>query len=454
MATDIRAKLAAARSKQAAAPQGRAVVRLEEVNVKDGIGIGEVISGLGVGEKITFRFSGKLEAADYMKGRTKVDLNEGTVQIEGLKKNGDIFDTRWVKTFRPKADEQTIQDNAVFTLRAGKTRGGDDFANLNEVKVANETYAKSVDDMRAAMINAIDTDGAVTLMVAPVGAAPVVHPIYAKSTKNEDGTYTRESGEAAFNRFDAEINDGQPGGVEAVFGEALADVGVSVVPTRSIRIGTGTWDAVQESIEANGRGGPVNVVDMTVTSPAIRLAAAYTKIEVEADQVAVREAFLKSANADATEKFLEKGFAGVEARDIEKFLADNGQTMVATPRGYGFVQGAYLTKAYDASKPDSDVMVTKTFATSAATPFPKVEAFKDIRESYYKEADNVLANIASLHLSKDVAAPAAAQEKAATPEAAAPVADPDAGAPAMDDIDDLLSQVGDDLDIPDGDHQP
>lgn len=455
MAMDIRAKLAAARMKQAAAPNGRAVVRLEEINVKDGTGTGEVISGLGVGEKITFKFSGKLEAADYTKGRTKVDLNEGTIQIEGLKKSGDVYDTRWVKTFRPKNDEQTIESNAVFTLRSGKTRGGDDYANLNEIKIDDEKFVNTVDDMKAAMIAAIDAEGAATLMVAPQGSSPVIHSVYAKSVKAEDGTYSKESGQTVFDRFDSEINEGQPGGVEAVFSEALGSVGVSIVPTRSIRIGNGTWDAVQESLEANGTGGPVNLRDLTVTSVAIRLTAAYTKMEVEADQQAVREAFLAGANADATAKFLEKGFAGVEPRDIEKFLADNGQKMVSTPRGYGFAQGAYLTKAYDTSNPDSDVMVTKTFATSAAAPFPKVEAFKAIREEYYQEADKVLANIAAMHLSKDVDGPG--EDKAGVAEekkdvkakaAAEPKPDPDAGSPAMDDIDDLLAQVGDDLDTP------
>lgn len=455
MATDIRAKLAAARMKQAAAPSGRAVVRLEEINAKDGTGTGEVISGLGVGEKITFKFSGKLEAEDYTKGNTKVDLNEGTIQIEGLKKAGDVYDTRWVKTFRPKNDDQKIESNAVFTLRSGKTRGGDDYANLNEIKIGDEKFTNTVEDMKAAMIAAIDAEGAATLMVAPHGASPVIHSVYAKSVKGEDGTYSKESGQAVFDRFDTEINEGKPGGVAAVFGEALESVGVSIVPTRSIRIGNGTWDAVQESLEANGRGGPVNVVDMTVASVAVRLAAAYTKMEVEADQQAIRDAFLKSANADATAKFHEKGFAGVEQRDLEKFLADNGQKMVSTPRGYGFVQGAYLTKAYDTSNPNSDVMVTKTFATSAAAPFPKVEAFKEIRAEYYAEAEKVLANIAALQLTKGIDGPAgggagsAGGAAGATPEPTPePKADPDAGAPAMDDIDDLLAQVGDDLDTP------
>lgn len=455
MAMDIRAKLAAARMKQAAAPNGRAVVRLQEINIKDGMGTGEVISGVGVGEKITFKFAGKLEAADYTKGRTKVDLGEGTVQIEGLQKAGDTYDTRWVKTFRPKNDDQQIVDNAVFTIRSGKTRSGDEYANLNEIKVDAEKFTNSVEDMKAAMITAIDAEGAVTLMVAPSGAAPVVHSVYAKSVKNEAGVYVKESGQSVFDRFDTEINEGKPGGVAEVFGEALADVGVSVVPTRSIRVGGGTWDAVQESLEAKGNGGPVNLKDMTVTSAGIRLAAAYTKMEVEADQQAVRDGFLKSANADATAKFLEKGFAGVEQRDIEKFLADNGQKMVSTPRGFGFVQGAYLTKPYDTNNPESGIMVTKTFATSAAAPFPKVEAFKEIRAEYYAEAEQVLANIAALQLTKGLDGPAgggaggAGSAGAATPEPTPqPKADPDAGAPAMDDIDDLLAQVGDDLDSP------
>jgi len=468
---NIKDALNKARGKRQAAPRGRAIVEVQSVDTASNTFTGKILVGVGAGEEIRIRLNNdvdqrQLSAEGLMKGRTKVDLPKdgmpgGTVQVEGLtrKDKNDFYDVRWAKTFQPKphSDGQTAHLGSTFRLNVIQNRdNGERWASVAIADVENETFARDAESMKAAMIKAFDDRGGVTLATVGDDGEPIEVSYYTRNRKTEDG-YVRESGAERFEEF--EKNLGQS--LEEVFGEVLKSNGISVVPTQGIRVGNETWAAVEEKLEERGRGGPVDPSMFMLTPLAGRFAGAFNRLETEADKKAVIDAFKAQANEDAKEKYQAKGFAGVEDRDIKAFLDAQGVTLTVTPDAgqqgrpaMGYVSGGFLTLPYDRDNPEtSDVMITKTFATTAAAPFLPVKAFEAIRARYYEELPEALKEIAANILSGDKAAvkeaPAAATEAPAAAETPKAVEETAANAGddlEIEDIDDMLDDIGDEID--------
>lgn len=454
---DIKAALKKARSSgQSASPRGRAIVEVSSFNAAENTATGKIIDGLGVGETITFQLSGKLGVEDYVKkSKTKVALADGeapggTLQVEGLQKQDgkDVYKTRWVKTFRSKPDDkQVLHAGKTFALRVFERRDGGDVkrtANIDIIDVAGEAHVTDVAALRAAMVEAIDKTGAVTLMTVTPDGDPIIQPYYAKRVKQEDGTYLRQSGEARVAEFEERLAQSADTNLEEVFGPVMDKAGVSVIATTSLRIGTGTWDAVEEKIEEKGRGGPVDPESFRFATLAMRFAAGVRRMEVDADRKAVADAFLRTANEDAKAKFHEKGFAAVEDRDIRSFLEAYGAKMIEAPSdAVGFVSGSILTLPYNLETPENGEMVTKSFNVTAAAPFPPVKAFEDLRKAYYADGVEVAKAVAEAELGGKTQEKASETAPKAPAETAAPAAD---ATPAVqdinpDDIDDLMMEI-------------
>lgn len=445
---DIKAALNKARNTgRNATPRGRAIVEVHSFNENDNTATGKILNGIGAGEMITFNLSGKLTAKDYTKkGRTQVQLfggdkRGGTLQVEGLsKKDGkDVYDTRWVKTFQPKPEDgQNMHLGKTCTLSVYK-KGKSGAANLNILNTESEVFAKNVGEMRQAMIDAINQTGALAIMTVLEDGESYIRNEYAKSVKLEDGSYTRETGESWMERFDADLA-GADMSFDAIFSGALESKGVSIVPVTSLRVGTGTWEAVEEKINEGKRGGSVDPEHFKIASLSMRFAAAYRALDVEADRDAVTKSFLASANEDAKARFHQSGFGAVEPRDIEKFLSESGVSVMKTPDRNGYVYGGILTMPYDKENPENGEMVTKFFNVNAAAPFPPVKVFEDIRKEYYEEMKAAVQSIAENALDGVKNSSDGGKPKAeASTEAAAPAVDETPI--ADDDIDDLLGDI-------------
>lgn len=448
---DIKAALKKARSAgRTATPRGRAIVEVTGFDVKENTATGKILDGLGAGETITFKLSGKLTAEDYTKkSRTKVitaegDTPGGTLQVEGLaKKDGsDVYETRWVKTFQPKPEDgQNLHVKSTCTLSVYKTKGGKTAANLNVLDMPNEAHVTDISELRSAIVAGLNKTGAITMMTVTEEGDAIINPCYTKRVKQEDGTYLRQSGEDWLAEFESSLQDGSGVTLEEVFGSVMDKSGVSIVPTTSLRIGTGTWDAVEEKLSEGQRGGPVDPESFKPASVSGRLAGAYARLDIEADRDAVVKSFLSSANEDAKSRFHEGGFAAVEPRDVQAFLDKSGLSLTKVPEGNGFISGGILTLPYDKDKPENGEMVTKTFNVTAAAPFPPVKAFESIREAYYAEMLDAVRAIADMELSgakADAKSEAPAKEDKPSASAAA-IAD---ASPVMDDdIDDLLGDI-------------
>ena len=451
---DIKAALKKARGTgRAATPRGRAVVEVHSFDDKANTATGKIVDGLAAGEIITFEISGKNTIADYTKkSKTKVELPNGdkpggTLQVEGLQKvdGKDVYKTRWVKTFqsKPGADSQHMLNGMTFALKPlnRKDSNGVQVANLDVLDMAGETHAKSLDELRAAFKAAVDKDGGVTIMAVTPEGDPLVQTYYGKAEKREDGTYVRETGESRLEVLEKRLaeNVGHP--FDEIFGPLVEGAGVSVVPTKSTRIGSGTWQAVQEKVEEAGRGGPVDPSTFQFTKLPGRFAGAVARLEVEADRKAVIDAFLNEANEDAKARFHEKGFGAVEERDIQSFLDKRGVKLIALAEdAQGYISGSILTMPYDANDLDKGAFVTKTFNTTAATPLPPVKAFEEVRKAYYEEVVKAAKAIAELELN-------GAKKNAGTPAAATTAPAAAEAAPAenlgADEIDDLLGSIAD-----------
>lgn len=173
---DLKAALSKARGNgRNATPRGRAIVEVHGFDEKAETATGKIIDGQGAGEMITFELSGRLKAVDYLnKPKTKVELADGdkpggTLQVEGLTKadGKEVYKTRWIKTFQSKpSDNQDLLSGQTFTLKElnRKDANGVGVANIEILDMAGETHAKTVDELRKAFIDAVDKDGAVTLM--------------------------------------------------------------------------------------------------------------------------------------------------------------------------------------------------------------------------------------------------------------------------------------------------
>lgn len=460
---DIKAALMKARgAARTATPRGRAVVEVHSFDEAAGTATGKIVDGTAKGDVITFAVNGHLGVSDYLKkAKYKVELPDGdkpggTLQVEGLeKKDGsDVFATRWVKTFqsKPNSDEQTAHYGETFKLNILNRKDSNNVQVVNVIALdmPGETHVKDLGELKAAMIAAMDAKGAVTVMGVTPDNDPIEQTYYTKAVKNADGVYVRQPGAERFEQIEADLRDRAGVEIADVFGPMLAKTGVSVVPTSSTRIGSDTWSSVEEKLEEGKRGGPVDPSMFTFTTIGTRLAYAVNRLESDADKEAVKAAFLGQANEDAKAKYHAKGFAGVDERDIVSFLEAREIKLIETPNsGRGYVGGSVLTMPFDSSNPDSGVMVTKAFNTTAAMPFPPVKAFEDLRRAYYEEMTVAAKAIAAVELSAKGPDVSEKSETKAADKAADKVeaAAPDAATPENDDaagIDALLGSIADD----------
>lgn len=463
---DIKAALLKARgATRTATPRGRAIVEVHSLDEAAKTATGKIVDGTAKGDIITFAIKGHLSVADYLnKAKYKIEMPDGekpggTLQVEGLEKkdNSDVFNTRWIKTFqsKPQSDDQTAHFGEVFKLNMLNRKDANNVQVVNVISLdmANETHVTDVEALKTAMIAAMDAKGAVTIMGVTPDGDPIEQTYYTKAVKDEAGVYQRQPGAERFAQMEADLKAGA--GVELidVFGPLLEKSGVSVVATSSTRIGSDTWGAVEQKIDDGERGGPVDPAMFVFTGAAGRFAYAVNRLESEADRDAVKAAFLGQANEDAKAKYHAKGFNGVDDRDIVSFLEAREVKLIETPTtGRGYVGGAFLTQPFNPSNPDSGIMVTKAFNTTAATPFPSVKAFADLRRSYYDEMTVAAKQIAAVELgAKGPAveeAPKAETKAEEKPAAEAPAAA--AATPAADELDDaagidaLLGSIGDD----------
>lgn len=451
---DIKAALRKARGTGAAAsPRGRAIVEVESFDTDKNTATGTIIDGMGKGEKITLQLAGHLTAKDYTKGKYKVSTG-GSLQVEGLQKadGSDVYKTRWVKTFQAKPEiGHTLHTGQMHALKVITSR--DDKGNLRRrgnvdiLDMEGETHVTDITQLRKAMIDAVDKTGAVTIMTVTPGGDPVVNSYYARAVKQDDGSYSRESGEARIAMLEERLKSNSNVTLEDLFADVMAGPGISVLPTTSLQIGGDTWKMVEKYIDEGGQGGPINPMAFKLASPGARLANAYARLDVEADRAAVVKAFLDSANEDAKARFHEKGFAAVEPRDIRAFLESRNLKLVDidtdTP---GYVSGSILTLPFDKEKPENGSMVTKSFNITAPTPLPPVKAFEEIRSTYYSEMLDGLKSIAEAELGTGKTAEKA--DEKGKPASTAPASDKAPAAemePAdeidIDDIDDLITDL-------------
>lgn len=395
-AISIKSALAKAQQNRKATPRGKALIQVSSIDEKNSMITGKIIDGTAVGDEITFSPGGHLDIKDYtQKKRTKVDIPGGVLRVEGLEKaSGDNFKTRWCKTFQAKAnDGQTLAVNQTFKLVPTRTKdkNGVQRVNLNVLDMEEETFTHDLDSFTKAIADAFEKQRAFTVMSTDENGEPFEFTYYRKGGYDEDGQYVLNPVDQEVERFFESIGDEG----NEVLNKTLATVGVSVVPTRSIAIGSDTWRAVQDMIDeakAAGktpRGGNVDPADFSVTSSGIRFAAAVARLDSDDQKEAIKQRFFSFANDDMKAAFAEGGFAAISNSDMKAFLASEGVSIL-DPKSAGYATGAILTRPYNADNPDSSHMVTKTFGIYAATPFPKVEAFKDVRDRYYSEMENAV----------------------------------------------------------------
>jgi len=259
---------------------------------------------------------------------------------------------------------------------------------INIMDVKNEKFCTDIDAFRAAVLDAYSTTGAFTMMAVSPDNDPIDLFYYRRSEKKESGYDYKNTAEQDVAEFFSNLGDD---GIEAMK-EILAHKGISVVPTQSMRVGSDTWMEVKAKTEEaklagkRNSGANIEMVDFEVSTIGARFARSLAGLDTDDQRKRVIDAFLAQANDDQKLAFGKNGFAGISNKDMQSFLAGRGVTVIDVPTE-GYTSGSVVTKPYDSEKPEGRAMVVKTFPVYAATPFPAVEAYKDIRTAYYAEMD-------------------------------------------------------------------
>lgn len=445
---NVKAALNKARGTRKQMPKGRAVVEVTGFDKTAGTVTGKVIDGVGAGETITFTPGGRLTVADYTKkGRTFVEAPGGLLRVEGLaldEKTG-VYKSRWCKTFAAKRNaDENVLNGQVFKLNttSKKDSNGVDVVFLNALSLTEESHVADMDAFKASVREGY-AKGAFNLY----GVTPendVIDLFYYRDGKKTEDGYVLNDVDAETEEFFKKLGEE---GIDAV--KVMLDhSGVSIVPTKSIRVGSSTWEGVQEKIEeAKGtgkpaNGGPIEMSDFTISTLGGRFARALTELS-EADAAKISAKFLAQVDDDTKVAFGQGGFGGMSNEVMQKFFASQGTTAIEVdPMGYS--TGSIMTKFWDVAKPENGFYAIKSFGTYAATPLPPVKAFEDIRKAYYAE----MADIAKTILEGPSATASATAEAPAAPtvvetpkaEVAAPVKTPEAEA-AEADIDAMLADI-------------
>lgn len=458
MATDYKAKFQKARGARKVDPRGRVVIEAQSIDHAAGTITGKIIDGIGVGEIVTFVPGGKLTLEDYTKkAKTKLDLPGGLLRVENIERarastteafKGSAKSDPWTKTLiahPSKAEEKILTGQVMKAVHITyKDTTKPDLLNINIMDVKNEKFSTDIDGFRAAVREAYASTGAFTMMAVSPDNEPIDLFYYRKSEKKEDGYGFKNTLDEDVDLFFTNLGTD---GVEALK-EILAHKGISVVPTNSVRVGTDTWMEVKskeaEKGDRRNSGANIELVDFQVASLGGRFARAVAALESEDDRKRVRDAFLAQANDDQKVAFGKGGFAAIGNTAMQAFLEARGATIINAPED-GYTSGSVITRPYDLEKKDGNYMVVKTFPVYAPTPFPAVEAYKDLRAAYYAEMDLAVKAVlegpaktveaAAPEVSKAEVKAEAAAEAQAPVETAAPVSQEEA------DIDSLLDEI-------------
>lgn len=464
MATDYKAKFQKARGARKVEARGRVVIEIQNVDAAAGTLTGKIIDGIGVGETKTWVPGGKLDMDDYTKkSKTKLDVPGGIVRVENIERarasksepfKGGFTADPWTKTLIPrpsKTDERILTGQVMKAVTiTPRDNSKADALVINIMDVKNEKFCTDIDAFRAAVLEAYTATGAFTMMAVSPDNDPIDLFYYRRSEKKESGYDYKNTAEQDVAEFFANLGDD---GVEAMK-EILAHKGISVVPTQSMRVGSDTWMEVKAKTEeaklAGKRisGANIEMADFEVATIGARFARSVLAIENEDQRKRVIDAFLAQADDAQKLAFGSKGFAGISNDDMTSFLAGRGVTLTKVSEG-GYTSGSVVTKPYDPEKPEGRAMVLKTFPVYAATPFPAVEAFKDIRTAYYAEMDQAVKTVLEGPAKKvEAAAPEApkaeVKEEAkaeAVQEAQAPVETKAEVSQEEADIDSLLDEI-------------
>jgi hypothetical protein len=447
---NVKAALSKARGSRKQMPRGRAVVEVASFDKAAGTVTGKVIDGMGAGETITFTPGGRLTVADYTKkGRTFVEAPGGLLRVEGIEP-GDkpgIYKTRWVKTFAAKRNpDENVLTGQIFKLSptSRKDSNGIDIVRLNMLVLKDEKHVTDMDDFRSAVREGFEAGGFSLYGVTPDN--DIVDFFYYRKGERTDEGYVLKDVDLETEDFFKGLGDEITEALQVM----LANGGISIVPTRSVIIGSSTWQGVQEKIEeAKGtgkpaNGGPIELSDFTVANLGGRFARALTEFS-EAEVESIRAKFLAQADDETKVSFGSDGFGGMTNDVMRKFFASHGANPIEVEE-MGYSTGSIVTKFYDAEKPENGFMVIKTFGTYAATPMPPVKALEDVRKAYYAEMKDIAKTILegpAATVSTEAAkaeAPAAEAPKAESPKAEAPKAAPEVSS-AEADIDAMLADI-------------
>ena len=443
-----------------AKPVGNLIVRVNSINKDAGTMDVTVMTGPSAGKDITFKPSGHLTVAEYAKTKHDSFTREGagTLRVEGLKegKNG-VYECRWARTFlgNPREDQSIAYDKVS---RLVMLPGDNPRWSIRSLNIDAEVVLKGIGEednamgkLRDALAAGFKSDGNVTIFAASDNGVGSIY-YYLGGERTADG-YKMNDPEARATELMADL---KPEVVETLKDTMLNGV-ISVVPTTSVNVGKQTAElAVKAIAEAEEKGvrTSISTVDpATFESPSLgrRVAMALSVQDSNAIPKEKADSFRAALLADASEtvkeKFHTSGWQDVPDEVIRKTfeaagftLPDHGTT--------GYAVSSYVLNPYDEG---DDKFISKTYNTRMATPYPAVEALKDVRQEYFSEVSDALKDFPEKGVAKEVAKEVAKADVKTEAEAKAD-ADPE-----MDenDIDDILNSVAGDngLDDPDSDMQ-
>lgn len=445
MALDLKAALGKARDKRAASVQGNLAIEVTKIDKMTLTGI--VKNGPAAGTEIEIMPNGHLKMSDYTKkgGKSEVEIG-GTVRAEGVREGDNgVYQCRWMKTLngKPGPLHETLHGQTASARvweKNGKLNGY-----VMTLDLDGQSQAASADELRDQIGAALESHKGANIY-AVTGGEVVNMSWYLRSTVT-DGVRTYEDAQARAAEIVAAI--APPEDLTA----ALAETPISVVPSTTRMIGTGTLEAMQKNMKD---GEAINTVDPDEyksvpigTRLAWELASTRQGAIAKEHAELLTEDFLENAPDAAVEAFKKNSFHGVSDTHMRDYFKSKGVELAEHPT-QGWATSSIVLLAYNESR--EDFMAVKTFATTAAQPYPAVAALEDVRKAFYEEigiaaraAIETIQNGVSNTAKAETKADAKAETKADEPvkeetKAEAAAATPDE-AEADEDVKNMLDEL-------------
>lgn len=378
MALDLKAALGKARDKRAASVQGNLAIEVTKIDKMTMTGI--VKNGPAAGTEIEIMPNGHLKMSDYTKkgGKSEVEIG-GTVRAEGVREGDNgVYQCRWMKTLngKPSPLHDTLHGQTT-TARVWEKNG-----KLNgyvmTLDLDAQSQAASADELRDQIGAALESHKGANIYAVTDGEVVNMN-WYLRSTVT-GGVRTYEDAQARAAEIVAAI--APPEELTA----ALAETPISVVPSTTRMIGTGTLEAMQKNMKD---GEAINTVDpdeyKTVpigTRLAWELASTRQGAIAKEHADLLIEDFLENAPDAAVEAYKKNAFHGVSDTHMRDYFKSRGVELAEHP-SQGWATSSIVLLAYNESR--EDFMAVKTFATTAAQPYPAVAALEDVRKAFYEE---------------------------------------------------------------------